>query len=255
MGNNNGRFKAKDLAGQRNGFVVAIAPTDKRAKDGSTIWLMQCDCGTEFERSAGRFRKSISCGCKSHDNSGQYKVLDLTGYESSSSIALYPTDKRRHTYTVWVMRCLLCGETFETAAYNITRGQAAHRCPAWIEKYHPRIGRPVIPDNGAHINALYSHYKHSAASRSIPLELTKEQAQKLFEQECHYCGASPRVSYTHQSLRGEYAWNGIDRVDNRLGYTVDNCVACCTQCNFAKRDMTQSEFKDWIKRAYQHLFG
>jgi 5-methylcytosine-specific restriction endonuclease McrA len=29
---------------------------------------------------------------------------------------------------------------------------------------------------------------------------------------------------------------GIDRVDNSIGYTPDNCVPCCTQCNRIKLD-------------------
>jgi hypothetical protein len=28
----------------------------------------------------------------------------------------------------------------------------------------------------------------------------------------------------------------LDRKDNDLGYTPENVVACCTRCNYAKRD-------------------
>jgi hypothetical protein len=39
--------------------------------------------------------------------------------------------------------------------------------------------------------------------------------------------------------------NGIDRVDNTKGYSVDNCVPCCRRCNVAKADMTPDQFLGW----------
>ena len=46
--------------------------------------------------------------------------------------------------------------------------------------------------------------------------------------------------------------NGIDRIDSNKGYSFDNVVACCKYCNGAKNTMTQEEFKEWIKRVYEH---
>lgn len=40
---------------------------------------------------------------------------------------------------------------------------------------------------------------------------------------CEYCGF-------HQ----EGVFLGIDRVDSRKGYTVENCLPCCWRCNTAK---------------------
>jgi hypothetical protein len=54
---------------------------------------------------------------------------------------------------------------------------------------------------------------------------------------------------------GVYIYNGIDRVDNTRGYSIDNCVACCKQCNWAKRELPQQEFIDWIHRVSRHLNG
>lgn len=251
---NTGQYKAKDLTGQRYEMVTAIRSTNKKTKAGDYVWLMRCDCGREFERPAGKFRQVKSCGCKTKDNTGQFDVLDLSGFQTESSVAIRPTDKRKHTYTIWIMRCLLCGDEFETAAYNITKGKAAHRCPAYIEKYGNKVGRPAIPDNGSHVNSIYAHYIQSAKVRGIVFELTKEQARIFFEQPCAYCGISPTITYTSPNLAGQYAWNGIDRIDSKLGYTVDNCVPCCATCNFAKSTATIDDFKHWVERVYRHLF-
>jgi 5-methylcytosine-specific restriction endonuclease McrA len=36
--------------------------------------------------------------------------------------------------------------------------------------------------------------------------------------------------------------NGIDRKNNSLEYTLENCVPCCRQCNFAKQGLSEIEF-------------
>lgn len=48
-------------------------------------------------------------------------------------------------------------------------------------------------------------------------------------------------------------YNGIDRVDSSLGYTVDNVVPCCKLCNQAKNNLSKQEFVDWVKRVYDHI--
>ena len=47
--------------------------------------------------------------------------------------------------------------------------------------------------------------------------------------------------------------NGIDRINSGIGYTKENCVACCKNCNYAKNSMSEQEFIEWIKRVYKNL--
>lgn len=53
---------------------------------------------------------------------------------------------------------------------------------------------------------------------------------------------------------GDYVYNGIDRVDNTKGYTIDNVVPCCGICNMAKGKLNQQEFQNWIKRVYKYRY-
>jgi 5-methylcytosine-specific restriction endonuclease McrA len=46
--------------------------------------------------------------------------------------------------------------------------------------------------------------------------------------------------------------SGIDRIDNTLGYNIENCVSCCKDCNRAKSDKTLNEFKEWITNLYNN---
>ena len=47
--------------------------------------------------------------------------------------------------------------------------------------------------------------------------------------------------------------NGIDRVDSSKGYTLDNCVPCCSICNTMKLNYTLQEFSDHITKVYNHF--
>lgn len=257
MGNSS-QYKPNDLTGKKHEFLTALRPTGAKTKNGEYLWLVRCDCGKEFEITSSRFARNKSCGCAMYtNNSSLFKVMDFTGYETKHSIALYPTTKRSYSYTIWVMRCKRCGQEFETAAYNITKGSATHKhcLVTWHENHKDDKRKEPIPNDGAHVNALYGRYRNSARERKLLFDITKDQAKCLFEQPCHYCGALPSVRYTHASLAGQYAWNGIDRVNSELGYTINNCVPCCGTCNFAKGTKTIEDFRTWIEKVYLHMFG
>jgi 5-methylcytosine-specific restriction endonuclease McrA len=59
----------------------------------------------------------------------------------------------------------------------------------------------------------------------------------------------------HKDGRPLFIYNGLDRIDSNLGYSVANCVPCCTKCNYAKGNMTLLEFKEWLSKAYNHMFN
>lgn len=46
--------------------------------------------------------------------------------------------------------------------------------------------------------------------------------------------------------------NGIDRVDSSKNYTIDNCIPCCTMCNFMKQSYPQNDFLNQINKIYHY---
>lgn len=114
----------------------------------------------------------------------------------------------------------------------------------------------------ASYSALIRRYKRGAIVRGISFELTIDQCMFLFKQNCYYCGEQPspfnvyqtkdknHFKLTYNSDAVKEAWvvaNGIDRLNPAIGYTSDNSVSCCTQCNYAKLDYSEEEF---IKHCY-----
>jgi len=68
-----------------------------------------------------------------------------------------------------------------------------------------------------------------------------EQLVRLLKQDCAYCGAPAKPL------------NGIDRINNALGYVDGNVTTACRTCNLAKREMTLEEFRAWVGRAAKHM--
>lgn len=99
---------------------------------------------------------------------------------------------------------------------------------------------------------LYSVYQHNAKNRGFTFELSKENFLVLTKQDCYYCGSPPNrihKNYNNGSIY-YYTYNGVDRVDNTVGYQLDNCVPCCRFCNIAKGTLTPEEFIDKVIKIY-----
>jgi len=50
----------------------------------------------------------------------------------------------------------------------------------------------------------------------------------------------------------KFIYNGIDRIDSKLGYSADNVVSCCFFCNRAKMDRSFEDFMAWIAQLVAH---
>lgn len=121
---------------------------------------------------------------------------------------------------------------------------------------------------GRHVQSQETKYKflwrqltNNARIRKVEVGITKEHFIELTKQECFYCGRPPRIDHKPKNAYKEVrtskricvAYNGIDRIDPLVGYTVENSVACCGQCNSAKLNWSLEEFVDWIEAVHVNL--
>jgi len=96
-------------------------------------------------------------------------------------------------------------------------------------------------------------YKRNAKYRGYEFALTHDQFIDLIQRPCTYCGCKPNTVSHFRGINGQCRYNGIDRIDNNMGYIIDNCETCCVICNKAKRVMAKSDFINWIDTVYNHL--
>ena len=103
---------------------------------------------------------------------------------------------------------------------------------------------------------LFHSYPKQAADRGYEWGLLEEQFFHIVTQDCHYCGAPPaQIHKRNKTVYGSFIYNGIDRVDNTIGYLPNNVVPCCFTCNKAKSAMSTERFLDWIRRVYVKNFS
>lgn len=98
-----------------------------------------------------------------------------------------------------------------------------------------------------HIGTLLVIYQGSAKRRGVLFDISRTDFENLINLPCFYCGDPPKER-TLTSHRAKLVCNGIDRVDNSLGYVAGNCVTACKTCNVAKARLGQQEFINHCKK-------
>lgn len=85
------------------------------------------------------------------------------------------------------------------------------------------------------LKGRYRVYKGGAKQRGISFSLTRDEFETFWQKPCSYCGDAIKSI-------------GIDRVDNDVGYTIENCIPCCERCNKMKLQLGFDEFIEHCKR-------
>lgn len=81
----------------------------------------------------------------------------------------------------------------------------------------------------------FRDYKMRAKKRNLDFTLSTEMFKDLTKQSCYLCGEN--------NLKGI----GIDRLDNNIGYIIENCKPCCSYCNYMKKVFSYEDFMTSIK--------
>lgn len=238
--------KVTDETGNRYGrwAVLRYAGCDKK---GAAQWLCHCDCGAErvVAGSSLRYGNSQSCGCLRRERASKAFVIDLTGQTFGRLTVLQRVGTSEDGQATWLCKCKCRNETIVRGA-SLRRGDT-RSCGCWVKDMPRGLSKGV-----ASFNALFGNIKSNAKRRGHKWYLTKEQFRHLTKQPCHYCGVRPLQTFGYQ-YNGVYLYNGLDRVDNTQGYTIDNVVPCCKTGNHAKNDQTIGEFEDWVIRVSGHF--
>lgn len=161
-----------------------------------------------------------------------WKILEYAGQQRQECGVLQ---------TYWKVNCTNCGLEADKTTSAIKNKHGCRNCS-------------LLPKGAAGLNNLYTTYKGNCRRSGRQFDITLEYFKNLTSAKCHYCGSEPQKIFSCNKYRnksstwGNYTFNGIDRVNNDIGYTNVNCVPCCHICNRAKNIMSAAEFTDFIKR-------
>lgn len=107
-------------------------------------------------------------------------------------------------------------------------------------------------DNSPVIRKLLYKYQLSAEKRGYSFDIDYSFFTYLTQQNCYYCGTEPSGREFSKSGH-EYIFNGLDRLDNNKGYSVENVVPCCKVCNAMKSNTSYDQFVKQIQTIANHL--
>lgn len=148
---------------------------------------------------------------------------------------------------MWKVLCD-CGKETIVNGYNLRSGHTT----SCGDRQHRST---TLPKGEASFKQLFWDMKRGAAKRDYSWNLTMDYVRSLTKMNCYYCGKEPTqiVKVGSDRKNGSYIYNGLDRINNVIGYEKDNVVPCCKDCNYAKRNRTQKEFQSWILDVYSHV--
>lgn len=99
---------------------------------------------------------------------------------------------------------------------------------------------------------LYNRLVAGAKRKNRKVTLTYEEFLEFTKiNRCDYCN-DPVEWIPHGKTAIKY---NLDRRKNNLGYSKNNCVVCCTECNFLKSDMCEGKFLTIIDKIYTNLLS
>jgi len=123
--------------------------------------------------------------------------------------------------------------------YDENHSSHDRRNKKWVAM-HPGDRKVIANRFASSLRGKYNNVKQSAKRRRISFTLSYEQFISVRVGDCFYCGMPlPKTG------------GGLDRIDNSRSYKVSNVRPCCTNCNIAKRHLSETEFLENIRRIYE----
>jgi len=244
----------KNLIGQQFGTLAVLARAESIVDSPghkTTRWLCQCACGTKVTKSQCHLVRAKSCGCQRKRIKTEIEPGQVFGRLTAVSLH----DKRFSGHRVWECRCT-CNAVVLVTSSELVGGQKSCGC-AKSDAIREAIRKP---QGHAGKTKLYHAYKNGAETRGLSFSLDFPDFLRLTQLDCFYCGVQPaqvsdRGKTPAARKHSAYIYNGLDRIQNDVGYELSNVLPCCSTCNYARGGLAQDSFLLWIAQAYRHSFG
>lgn len=133
--------------------------------------------------------------------------------------------------------CKMCNYMKGSLSVDVFIKRAEH-----VLSYQNRINGNLYPECFSnHKGSPYLFYKQRAIDKQLEFLITKEDYDNIIQNDCFLCGKQSDENNT----------NGIDRMDSKKGYVLDNINACCGECNYMKNIWDYDEFINKLVAIYQ----
>jgi hypothetical protein len=227
-----GTKKVLDISGLKHGSITII-----KKDDNSSLWIAECICKRQIKRTYTALKKGnhTSCGADGCRPPKKSKLKDISG-RKFGKLTIIGKD---HKSSLWIAKCDCGSEPIKRPYYVLKKGKLKS-CGSYDCRFLRYDSKAVC------INSYFHFLKKGAKNRNYKFEIDKNVIADLIFNNCYYCDEPPtQMSYgKSRNVKN----NGIDRVDNAIGYFVGNLRTCCPFCNVLKNDLSEDEFFEKIKK-------
>lgn len=220
---------------------------------------------TQIEIAKYLNRSVTSINSKANELKIKFRLINNPG-DKFGKLTLVREGSRKNGDRSWICSCD-CSPTKEvnhTIKQNDLRSGKTKSCGCICrnQDYNYKI------EGQATWVYLFSQHKRGTVrkNRVLSNHLTIEDYKKIAKLNCFYCGIEPRKFNVYNNTkikkvrditidRAYVKCNGIDRYDNTLGYTINNSVPCCSECNYIKSSKSGKNFEIWLNRVHTYMLN
>lgn len=224
--------------GHRFGMLVAKSKeqtkyidkrSGRRKPSNKSGYRCLCDCGREITIPTNYLTNGHSkhCGCMSR------KVHDLAGMKFNELTAISRVRSNGNVTSMWKCLCTCGSEAIFKS--NELRDGLIKSCGCVGKRTKNK--KPSTDSYTNHYKQRHlGNYYYKCKKEGMAFSITEDQFWYLCFSDCLYCGKASDI--------GNFKLNGVDRIDNKIGYEYNNCAPCCSTCNLMKSDMSMNDFID-----------
>ena len=139
-----------------------------------------------------------------------------------------------------------CGEV-KNVSLNKLRMNKTLSCGCYNKEM---ISKRKISDSDRVKNSLIREYKSSAKCRNLTYSMPDDFLFSLVKKSCYYCDSEPFKPHREDQ---SFLYNGLDRLDNNIGYLESNVVPCCFICNKMKGILSEGEFMEHLNKIFTRI--
>lgn len=229
-----------NIIGNKYGKLTVICVAPRKKKQVNDCYECLCDCGeTIFLTKRKILKGKIStCGCKNGKN--------LIG-ETIGELKVISRQKTRGGK--YLCECS-CGVQKEISTnLLVSKKNISCGCKRFSGKTPQGDRKELV------LRHIFLHKymkRHKKISPNTKSDLSFGDFMILTKQNCDYCDSPPSNEATDILTKNKIPYQGIDRIDSKIGYVKSNCVPCCCFCNSFKSNLSRSEFLLKIKQIMNH---
>lgn len=178
-------------------------------------------------------------------------IKDISGKKKGRLTAIKFVE-RVDKKSLWLFKCD-CGKEKVLIGSSVMRDKVKSCGCMVVEHAHKNGQKFTLPADASYKNRIYRSYSRSAKVRLYGFDISKESFIALLSMRCYYCNLEPS-NIIQEGNKEQFFYNGVDRKNNGVGYSEENCVACCGTCNKMKMNMNVEEFIQQVRSIAKNTF-